>query len=113
LRNQLMTEADADHRHLVLMSYAHERLERRDPIEIIIHTGRRACDQDRFQPLGVWQRRAGGNADSIECDGDIGRADHPLEHLRIRSVPFAVLRADDPGFDDSDARHRDRWLFEV
>ena len=107
LRDQLMAEADADHRYLALVRFAHEGLKRRDPRDVVVYAGRGAGDQDRLQPFDIRQRVAGGNADGIERDRCVGRPDHPREHLRIRSVTFAVLRTDDPGFDDRDVRHRD------
>ena len=64
-----MAEADADHRHLLVVGRAHERLERRDPVEPVIDAGRGAGDEDRFQPVDIRQRLAGGNADGIESDG--------------------------------------------
>ena len=42
----------------------------------------------------------------LKVTDGVGGADHLLEHLRIRSVEFAISRADKPGFDDRDARHR-------
>src|SRR5689334_4870910 len=36
LRDQLMAEADADHRHLSVVSRAHEILERGDPREVVV-----------------------------------------------------------------------------
>src|SRR6185295_2839671 len=105
-RDQLMAEADADHRHLVVVGCAHECLERRDPVERVVDAGRGAGDEDRLQPFEIRQRLAGGNADGIEGDGGVGGADHLLEHLRIRSVEFALFRADEAGLDDGNVRHR-------
>src|SRR5919197_1933457 len=108
LRDQLMAEADTDHRHLGLVGCAHEVLERGDPLEPVINAGGGAGDEDRLQPFEIRKRLAGGNADGIESDGGGDRAHHPLEHLRIGSVEFAIFGADEPGFDDGNARHR--WL---
>ena len=106
LCDQLMAEADADHRHLLVVGCAHESLERRDPVERVVDAGRGAGDEDRLQSFDIRQRLAGGNADGIESDGGVGGADHVLEHLRIRSVELAIFRADQSGLQDRNARHQ-------
>ena len=105
LRDQLMAEADADHRHLLLVGGAHEIFQRRDPVEGVIDASRGAGDEDRLEPVDIRQRLAGGDADRIECDRTVGGADHRFEHLRIRSVTFAVFGADKARFDDGDVGH--------
>src|SRR5262249_39082159 len=105
LRDQLVAEADADHRHLRAVRRADEILQRRDPVESVIDAGRGAGDEDRLKSARIRQLLAGGNADGIECDRRIRRADHLLEHLRIRSMTFAICGADETRFDDGDMRH--------
>src|SRR6185503_11498761 len=53
LCDQLMTEADTDHRHLPVVGCAHESLERRDPVEPVVDASRSAGDEDRLQSFDI------------------------------------------------------------
>jgi hypothetical protein len=55
-----MAEADADHRHLVVVGCAHKSFERRDPVERVVDAGRGPGDEDRLQPFDIRQRLAAG-----------------------------------------------------
>jgi len=110
LRNQLVAEADTDHRHLLFVRGTHEIFQRCDPVEVVIDAGRGTGDEDRLEPVDVRERLADGDADRIERHRAVGRADHLLEHLRIRSVTFAIPGADEAGFDDGDVWHRQSSL---
>jgi hypothetical protein len=103
LRDQLVTEADADHRHLGAVRGADEILQRRDPVEFVVYAGSGAGDQDCLERASIRQRLASRDAHRIEGDRAVGRADHLLEHLRIGSVTRAIVGTDEARFDDGDA----------
>ncbi len=100
--HDLVAEADAEHRGVCCVRAADEGAQWLEPGQVVIDTGRRAGDEDRFEPGGVRKPGAVVDRHGVVRKAEAGLVEHPHEHRCVETETGAQRRRHFASLDDGE-----------